>query len=104
MTALTNWILSHKRWVVGFWVILTLVGFASTSAASNALSQKFSLPGKEAYEANLAILKTYGTLPDNPPFVPVVTLPAGTTVDSPGVRAQLATAFDRILTRIPGSR
>ena len=104
MTTLTRWTLSHKRIVVGFWLILTLVGFASASSATNALSQKFSLPGKEAYTTNLAILHTYGTDPTNPPFVPVVTLPAGTTVNSPGVTAQLAAAFARIAARTPGSR
>ena len=93
MTALTRWILSHKLIVVGFWVIATIVGFASASSATNALSQKFSLPGKEGYEANLSILRTYGTDPTNPPFVPVVTLPAGTTVGSPGVKAQLAASI-----------
>ena len=104
MTTLTRWVLSHKLIVVGFWLILTLVGFASASSATNALSQKFSLPGKEAYTTNLAILHTYGTDPTNPPFVPVVTLPAGTTVQSPGVKAQLAAAFARIAARTPGSR
>jgi len=104
MPALTRWILAHKRIVVIFWLILTVVGFGSASSATNALSQKFSLPGKEGYEANLRILRTYGTDPTNPPFVPVVTLPAGITVHSPGVKAQLAQAFARIAARTPGSR
>lgn len=104
MTSLTRWVLSHKLLVVGFWLLLTVVGAASASSATNALSQKFSLPGKEGYQANLTILRTYGTDPTNPPFVPVVTLPAGTTVRSPGVRAQLAAVFDRIATHAPGSR
>jgi RND superfamily putative drug exporter len=104
MTLLTRWTLSHKLVVVGFWVIMTIVGFASASSATNALSQKFSLPGKEGYEANLSILRTYGADPTNPPFVPVVTLPAGTTVRSPGVTAQLTKVFDRIAARSHGAR
>lgn len=104
MTALTRWTLSHKLIVVGFWVIMTIVGFASASSATNALSQKFALPGKEGYEANLSILRAYGTDPTNPPFVPVVTLPAGTTVRSPGVEAQLTQVFDRIAARSHGAR
>ena len=99
MTTLTRWILSHKLIVAGTWLILMVVGFASLSSATNALSQKFSLPGQEAYETNQAILHTYGQNPDNPPFVPVVTLPAGMTVRSPGVEAQLKAAFDRIAQR-----
>ncbi|HEX8919093.1 MAG TPA: hypothetical protein VF898_11365 [Chloroflexota bacterium] len=34
MTALTRWTLSHKLIVVGFWLIVTVVGFASASASS----------------------------------------------------------------------
>ena len=104
MTSLTRWVLSHKLIVVGFWLIVTVVGAASASSATNALSQKFSLPGKEGYEANLTILRTYGQDPTNPPFVPVVTLPPGTTVHSPGVKAQLAAVFARIAARTPGAR
>src|SRR5947209_16300532 len=104
MTTLTRWILAHKRIVVAFWLILAVVGFASAQSATNALSQRFSLPGKESYEANLSILRTYGTDPTNPPFVPVVTLPVGTTVGSPGVKAQLAGVFNRIAARSPGAR
>jgi putative drug exporter of the RND superfamily len=80
------------------------VGGLSTGNATNALSQKFDLPGQEGYLANLSILHTYGTDPSNPPFVPVVTLPAGTTVRSPGVVAQLDTALKRIVAAVPGSR
>ncbi|MGI8824339.1 MAG: MMPL family transporter [Chloroflexota bacterium] len=104
MTALTRWVLSHKLIVVGFWLIMTVVGFASASSATNALSQKFELPGKESFKANQTILRTYGTDPANPPFVSVITLPAGTTVSSPGIKAQLTRAFDRVAAHLPGSR
>src|SRR5579872_160242 len=104
MTALTRWVLSHKLIVASFWLILAVVGMASAQSATNALSQKFSLPGKESYQANLAILRIYGNDPNNPPFVPVVTLPSGTTVHSPGVRAQLAAVFARIAAHTPGAR
>jgi RND superfamily putative drug exporter len=104
MTALTRWILSHKLIVVGFWLILTVVGFASLNSATKALSVSISIPGQEGYETNQAIWHIYGQTADNPPFVPVVTLPAGTTVRSPGVEAQLRAVFDRIAQRVPGSR
>jgi RND superfamily putative drug exporter len=104
MTVLTRWVLSHKLVVAGFWLIITVVGAASASSATNALSQKFSLPGKESFTANQGILHTYGTDPTNPPFVPVITLPAGTTVDSPGIRAQLDSAFARIAIFSRGAR
>ncbi|MGI8967577.1 MAG: MMPL family transporter, partial [Chloroflexota bacterium] len=49
------------------------------------------------------IVHTYGN--DNAlPLLPVVTLPPGTTVDSPDVRSQLDTAFARLAKALPGSR
>ena len=104
MGAFTRWILGHKLIVAGSWLIIFVVGALSTSSATNALSFKFDLPGQEGYLANLSILRAYGADPTNPPFVPVVTLPAGVSVRSPGVRAQLGRAFGRITARIPGSR
>lgn len=104
MATFTRFILSHKLLVAGIWLVLLVVGASSTGKATNALSQKFDLPGQEGYQANVHILRAYGTDPTNPPFVPVVTLPAGTTVHSPGVVAQLGTALQRIVARVPGSR
>ena len=90
MSAITRWVLAHKRIVTLFWVALTVVGIASANSATKALDQKFSVPGKEGWETNVAIAEHFhGTGGDTAPLVPVVTLPAGETVDSPGVRAQL---------------
>jgi RND superfamily putative drug exporter len=83
MIAITRWVLSHKRAVVAFWVILTLVGGAASGPASKALKQKFSVPGKEGWETNQQIAKLYKGTGDNAaPLVPVVRLPAGTTAQS----------------------
>ena len=55
MTAITRWVLAHKRLVVAFWIILTLVGGAVSGPATKALKQKFSVPGKEGWETNQQI-------------------------------------------------
>ena len=47
MDRITRWVLAHKRVVVGFWLVVTLVGIASAGSATKALKQKFSVPGKE---------------------------------------------------------
>jgi putative drug exporter of the RND superfamily len=104
MSALTRWVLSHKRIVVTAWVIAMLVGFGLSQTASNALSQTFELPGREAYVTNLAIERTFGNGGESNPIIGVVTLPRGVTVDSPGVRAELRRAFSRVTTLLPGSR
>ena len=105
MSQLTRWVLAHKRVVVVFWVLLTLVGMASAGSATKALKQKFSVPGKEGWVANQAIASTFrGTGGNTAPLLPVVTLPAGTTVTSPGVRAQLLALEARVKAGLPGAR
>jgi RND superfamily putative drug exporter len=104
MSSLTRWVLAHKRIVVGLWVALTIAGVAAAGPASEALDQEFSVPDKEGWQTNIAIQSEYGGTGDTAPLVPVVTLPKGETVDSPGVRADL-TRVDRALERaIPQAR
>lgn len=104
MAVLTRWVLAHKLYVVLFWVALTIVGGASSSSAVSALSQQFDLPGSQAYKTDIAIAHAYGNGADTLPIVPVVTLPAGTTVNSPGIRTQLLQAFARASTAVPNER
>lgn len=105
MTAITRWVLAHKRIVVSFWVLLTIVGIAAAGPASEALKQKFSVPGRAGYETNVQIAKRYsGTGGEHSPFVPVVSLPAGKTVDSGGVKAELRAVDARLERALPHSR
>src|SRR6185503_5139220 len=105
MAPLTRWVLAHKRTVVVFWTVLTLVGIGAAGPATKALKQKFSVPGREGYETSQVISQRYGrTGGDSLPLVPVVTLPAGKTVDSPGVRRELAAVDARLADSLPGAR
>jgi RND superfamily putative drug exporter len=104
MGSYTRWILSHKLLVVLFWVIVTAIGGASASSAVNALTGQYSVPGREGFETNQQILQLYHTDAIDAPIVPVVTLPAGTTVDSPGMKAQIAAGFAHLGAAVPGTR
>src|SRR5437588_683154 len=105
MDRITRWVLAHKRIVVGFWLVVTLVGIASAGSATKALKQKFSVPGKEGWETNQQIAREFrGTGGNATPLVPVVTLPAGETVSSPGVRAQMGQIESRLERALPGTR
>jgi putative drug exporter of the RND superfamily len=105
MSSLTRWVLAHKRTVVALWIGLTIAGVAAAGPASNALDTEFSVPNKEGWETNVAIAERYqGTGGDNAPLLPVVTLPKGKTVDSPGVERQLAQLDTRLERALPGSR
>ena len=104
MPALAHWILQHKRIVVGFWVAVTIAAFAAIGPAGKSLSQQFDVPGREGFEANQQIAAIYGSGGDVAPLVPVVHLPKGTTVDSPGVRSELAAALAHVKAALPSAR
>ena len=105
MASLTRWVLAHKRIVVIFWVLITLVGMASAGSATKALKQKFSVPGREGWLTNQQIQRGFhGTGGEHAPLLPVVTLPAGRTVDSPGVGGELRGLEARVARILPGSR
>ena len=93
MRSLSGLVLRHKRLVGLAWLAVLVAGLAGAGRVSSRLSTDFALPGQPSYEAAAAITRTYGNGGDARPLVPVVSLPAGTTVDAPGVRQALAGAF-----------
>src|SRR3954452_12365451 len=105
MSALTRYVLAHKKTVVIAWVVLTVAGVMAAGPASDALESEFSVPAKEGWETNVAITERYGgTGGDAAPLLPVVTLARGDTVDSPGVRGDLRRLDARLDRALPGSR
>ncbi|MDX6677126.1 MAG: hypothetical protein QOE31_1178, partial [Solirubrobacteraceae bacterium] len=104
MTALTRFVLGHKRLVLGFWLVVTIAALAGLQPSGNALSQQFSAPGLEASETNQALGEIYGNGGDIAPIVPVVKLPQGKTVDSPGISRQLDAALAKVESALPEAR
>src|SRR3954451_24590674 len=104
MVSITRWVLAHRRIVVAFWAVTTLIGFATISKSSSSFDQRFSVPGRESWQTAQQIKATYGTGGENLPLLPVVALPAGKTVNAPGVKAQLAVIDRRAEQAIPGAR
>ncbi|MEA2140679.1 MAG: hypothetical protein QOC91_778, partial [Solirubrobacteraceae bacterium] len=105
MASLTRWVLAHKRIVVAFWLILTLIGMASAGSATKALKQKYSVPGKEGFVTNQQISRDFhGTGGNGAPLLPVVTLAAGRSASSPAAVAQLRGIEARLQRTLPGSR
>ena len=104
MPALARWVLHHKRLVLIFWGAVTVAAFAAIGPAGKSLSQQFGVPGREGFEANRQIAAIYGSGGDVAPLVPVVRLPQGTTVDSPGVRSELAAALAHVQAALPEAR
>src|SRR5689334_25084797 len=103
MTAISRWVLAHKRLVVTVWVLLTLVGIGVAGPASKALKQKFSVPGKEGWQTNQQIAKLYKGTGDNAaPLLPVVKLPAGTTAQQ--AKGDLASLERKMSRALPNAR
>jgi RND superfamily putative drug exporter len=105
LSAVTRWVLAHKRTVVVFWLVATIAGIAAAGPATEALEPEFSVPDKEGWETNVAIADRYqGTGGDTAPLLPVVTLPEGESVDSPAVKTDLRELDTRLEEALPQSR
>jgi RND superfamily putative drug exporter len=104
MARLTRWVLSHKLLVAVFWAVLTVVGIVLSGQANKAFDQKFSVPDREGWDTQNAIARIYDAGGTNLPLLPVVQLPEGKTVDSPGVKAELQAVDEKARKALPGSR
>jgi putative drug exporter of the RND superfamily len=104
METLTRRVLRHRRLIGIGWLVLTIVGIAAAGPATKALDQRFSVPNREGWDTSQEIQRVWGNGGESVPFVPVVTLPAGKTVGSPGVREQLRELEDVSHRAVPGSR
>jgi RND superfamily putative drug exporter len=104
MTRITRQVLAHKRIVAAFWIAITVVGMATVSQSTKSFSKQFSVPGRPGYETNSAILRTFHQGGRDAALLSVVTLPPGTAVATPAVRAGLRNVQARLQTAVPGLR
>ncbi len=72
MTVLVRFVVAHRWWVLGAWLILALAGGYAAPKATSALSYDFSLPGQPGYETNRQIVGQFGSGGDNAPILLVV--------------------------------
>ena len=91
MEALSGWVIRH-RLVVGLaWLVITVVGVLVAPTVSSRLVSGNHLSGP-AYAADVRIARQYGGATSDPAVL-VLGVPAGATVTTPAVQAQL-TAVD----------
>jgi putative drug exporter of the RND superfamily len=100
MDQLTRIVLAHKKLVVLGWVVLTLIGIASSSAAIAALDQRFSVPGREGWDTSVEIVEKYGNGGDQLPLLAVVELPDGAAA----ARDDLRRMEREMQAALPGAR
>jgi putative drug exporter of the RND superfamily len=61
LARLAHVIVRRRRFVIGFWIVLTLFGGFAASQVSKRWLTQFSIPGYAAYESNQQTLKIFGT-------------------------------------------
>ncbi len=98
MERLAHLVIARRRYVIGLWIALTVVGAISAGQLSSRWFQSFSIPGYSAYENGQRIQKTFGNGSLNP-VVLVVKAESGEAT-TPGVRK----AFAAAAAKRPGSR
>ena len=105
IASISRVVLRHKSLVVLAWLVVFIASMILIGPAIDRLSDDFTSPGTESYEANVQILATYnGTGGITDPVVVVVQLPEGTTVESPGVRNELEAVLGRVQQAMPPAR
>jgi uncharacterized membrane protein YdfJ with MMPL/SSD domain len=97
LVRLSRFSLRHRKLVVFFWLVVTAVGMATSGKAFNAFSDQYSVPGREGYETNASVTRSFGNGGNSAPIVAVVSLPAHDTVQTPAVRAALERIDARVL-------
>ncbi|MDQ6749350.1 MAG: MMPL family transporter [Actinomycetota bacterium] len=93
MQKLTRLVLRHKRLVGVAWIVLTVLGMAASGTVK--FDQRFGVPGKEGFETNQKIERTYGNGGENPPTLAVV---------SGADRGQVRTLEEKLTKRFPRAR
>jgi len=94
MTPLTVFALRHRRWIIGFWLLVLIAGGAASSRVGQRLSTDFSLPGQPGYQTAQEITRIYGNGGGQPPSIITVTVPAGESVRAH--EGQIAAAFSKL--------
>ncbi|WP_445151108.1 MMPL family transporter [Baekduia sp. Peel2402] len=104
MQRLTDLATSRRRLVAISWLILAIAGGWAASGISDALSQSFDAPGREAFQANREIAQRFGNGGTIAPIVLVATVPEGRKVTDAAVRADLARAVERVTAAVGRAR
>ena len=73
-----RFVLRHRWWVVGFWLISLFAGVFAAGKVPGRLSFDFSVPSQPGFQAETKLAQAYGVAAVAA-YVPVLTLPAGET-------------------------
>jgi len=91
---IADFVLAHRKRVILFWFVLMIAGFAATGQTINRLTTDFSVPGQPGFDTAAKINTALGQRSDNGPSLPVITVPAGQTVDTR--KADIKAVWDKV--------
>jgi putative drug exporter of the RND superfamily len=103
MPPLTRFVLRHKILVALFWVVVAAAGIVTVGGTTHRMTNSFAMPG-QAFRVDNRITRLYGNGGSQPPYVPVITVPAGERVSAPDVAAGTGRAFAAVARVIPRVR
>jgi putative drug exporter of the RND superfamily len=90
---MARFILQHKLLVVLTWIVLSAVSIATIGKMGPRLDYTYTTPGQPGFEANLKITERFGLDPAFESMLPVLTLPAGITMDTAEGQRMAADTF-----------
>ncbi len=99
MDTSARFVLRHRWWVIGFWLIALVAGGVAAGKVPDRLTFDFSLPGQEGYETEVKLAEAYN-VSAYPGYIPVLTVPEGEKVVDH--KADIQAVADKIRA-IPGS-
>jgi putative drug exporter of the RND superfamily len=82
MQRLAEFVLQHRRWVIGFWGLVLVAGIALAGKTTSRLTVDFSLPGQPGTQTAHQIKAVLGNGGDTNPYLVSITLPAGQQVSA----------------------
>jgi RND superfamily putative drug exporter len=97
-----EFVLTHRKWVVLFWLVVLVAGGALAGTTTSRLTVDFSLPGQPGTEAAQKIKQTFGNGGDTQPYLITVTMPPGQVVT--GHESAVASAFIAVAAKVPNIR
>ncbi len=80
MQALTRFVLRHKLLVTMLWLAIAAAGVMTISGTTHRMTNNFAMPG-QAFKVDNQIAREYGNGGSQPPYVAVLTAPAGQQAD-----------------------
>lgn len=90
-----EFVLRHRKLVVGFWLAVMLGGIAVTQTVTDRLTVDFKLPGEPGTKAADLIVKNFGNGGHTSPALVSITVKQGATVEEN--RAAIHQAFEQLI-------